>query len=135
MIDENVISPGVPLFAVASDGRHTEHQADTKGVPLLPLRNPMLSTDIKNTIAFEIGFAVPEVEAVFACLEQANNVLHVWSVVPTRDRDVYRRIYSTERQLIAKFDYMGFDFNVIASCGRDPKTLINNPGVELSFAR
>jgi hypothetical protein len=130
----SVISPGVPLFAM-TPGDEIERQVDTKeNAPWVP-NNPMLSADIRNAVAFEIGYAVQEVQAVFAYLKQENSVLQVWTVVPDRDQDVYRRIYAVEKQLIAEFQHMGFEFNVVSSSGRDPKTLINDPGVELAFLR
>jgi len=95
----------------------------------------MLSADIENIVALEIGRSVPEVQAVFACLEERANVLHVWAVVPERDRAVYRKIYAAEKDLIERFGHLGFDFNVLSSSGRDPRTLVNDPGVELAFLR
>lgn len=107
---------------------------DTRGsAPEPVIQNFMLSADIRNTIAFEIGFAVPEVEAVFVSIEE--NVLHVWSVVPERDRTVYRKIYAAEKDLIQRFQHVGFDFNVISSGGKNPRTLLRDPGLELAYSR
>lgn len=125
-----------PLVPVLSGREEVTIDSDTKGTSARAVKQDfMLSADIKDEVALEIGYAVPEVQAVFACMEEQNKILHVWAVVPDRDRDVYRRIYSTERQLIGRFKHLGFDFNVLSSSGRDPRTLINNPGVELAFYR
>jgi len=76
------------------------------------------STDLTDSVAFHIGYSVPEVEAVFAAFEDSK-VLHVWSVVPEYDRAVYRAIYAKEKQIIDHFDDVDFDFNIIPSDGRD----------------
>jgi hypothetical protein len=135
MIEENVISIGVPLFRIKSDGQSLLCQSDTQASKSSVAVKTILSADIRNTVAFEIGFAVPEVQAVFSRLDENNKVLHIWAVIPERERNVYRKIYSAEKDIIDKFGHIGFDFNVIASCGRDPGTLLNNPGVELSYLR
>ena len=49
--------------------------------------NSMLSADLRDSVAFEIGHSVQEVQAVFTLLLE-NRILHVWSVVPEHDRSV-----------------------------------------------
>jgi hypothetical protein len=94
----------------------------------------MLSAELKETVATGIGRAVPEVQAVFT-KQVDGDVLHVWAVVPVRDRDVYRSIYAKEKELIGEFGDIDFDFNVVPSRGRDPRTLISDLGIELVFLR
>lgn len=94
----------------------------------------MLSADLRDSVAFEIGKSVPEVLAVFTKLKE-NRVLHVWAIVPAYDRRVYRSVYAKEKQIIDKFYGVDFDFNVIPSHGRDPKTIISDPEIDLAFLR
>jgi len=93
-----------------------------------------VSADLKDSVAFEIGYSVPEVQAVFALL-QDNRVLHVWAVVREHDRGVYRKIYAKEKEIIKRFDSIDFDFSVVPSHGRDPRTLIADPEAQLAFIR
>ena len=92
-----------------------------------------MSADLKDTVAFDLGYSVPEVQAVFAFFD--NRVLHVWAVVPTHDRSICPQIYAKEKEIINQFDSIDFDFNVVPSHGRDARTLINDPEVQLAFIR
>jgi hypothetical protein len=94
----------------------------------------MPCADLKDSVAFEIGSSVPEVQAVFTKLEE-KNVLHVWAIVPDNDRRVYRSVYAKEKEIIGKFDGVDFDFNVVPSHGRDPQHLVSDLGAELAFLR
>jgi hypothetical protein len=96
--------------------------------------NSMLFAGLRDSVAFEIGHSVSEVQAVFTQFTD-RNVLHVWAVVPDHDRRVYRIIYAKEKQIIGQFDGVDFDFNVVPSHGRDPQVLMSDPGVELAFLR
>jgi hypothetical protein len=94
----------------------------------------MLSADIKDSVAFQIGNSIPEVQAVFATLK-GNRLLHVWAIVPEYDRSVYRRIYAKEKEIISQFSGLDFDFNVVPSNGRSPNEMISDPKVDLAFLR
>jgi hypothetical protein len=94
----------------------------------------MLCADLKDSVAFEIGYSVPDVQAVFVSFKE-NRVLHVWSVVPIYDRCVYRSIYAHEKTIIDQFEGVDFDFNVVASNGKDPRHLMSDPEVDLAFLR
>ncbi len=94
----------------------------------------MLSADLKDSVAFEIGCAVPQVQAVYTHFEN-DRTLHVWSVVPEHDSAIFRSIYAKEKQIISQFEGVDFDFNVVTSRGRDPKTLISHSGTHLVFVR
>ena len=94
----------------------------------------MLSAGLRDSVAFEIGYSVPEVQAVFASLKD-NRVLHVWAIVPEYDRSIYRKIYSREKSIIEQFQGMDFDFNVVPSNGRDARTIISDPDINLAFLR
>ena len=91
-----------------------------------------MSTDLKTSVAFEIGHSVPQVQAVFALLKD-NKVLHVWAVVPEHDRGVYCKIYAKEKENIKRFDGIDFDFSVVPSHGRNPRTLIADPDAQLAW--
>lgn len=93
-----------------------------------------LSAALKDSVALETGKAVPEVQAVFATL-QDGHVMHVWTVVPEYDRAVYRRVYAAEKDIIRQFKDLDFDFNVVPSQGRAPRTVISEPGIDLAFLR
>jgi len=94
----------------------------------------MLSADLKDSVAFEIRYSVPEVQAVFAS-KLKDHVLHVWAVVPAYNRRVYRSIYAQERKIIDRFGGVEFDFNVVSSNGKDPRSLITDPEFDLAFLR
>ena len=92
------------------------------------------SADLKDSVAFDIGHSVPEVQAVFV-LQRDDRFLHVWTVVPAHDRSVYRRIYAKEKEIIRQFENIDFEFNIAPSHGRDPRTMISDPGAQLAFLR
>lgn len=94
----------------------------------------MLDASLRDSVAFRIGFSVPEVQAVFTKLEE-KNVLHVWAIVSENDRRVYRSVYAKEKEIIGMYGGVDFDFNVVPSHGRDPQGLISDPGIELAFLR
>jgi hypothetical protein len=93
----------------------------------------MLSAVLRESVAFEIGHSVPQVQAVFTLVEE--NCLRVWSIVPEHDRTTYRNIYAKEKQIIDQFDGVDFEFSVVSSHGRDPRTLIAAPGLHLAYIR
>ena len=93
-----------------------------------------LSASLKDAVALEIGNAVPEVQAVFAALRD-DRVLHVWTIVPEYDRAVFRSVYAAEKGIIRQFEDLDFDFNVLPSHGRDPRTVLSEPGIDLAFVR
>ncbi len=93
----------------------------------------MFCADLSDSVAFEIGYSVPEVQAVFASLK--NRILHVWAVVPTYDRRIYRQIYAREKKIINQFEGMDFDFNVVPSNGKDPRHLMSDPEIDLAYLR
>jgi hypothetical protein len=89
--------------------------------------------DVRYNVAFQIGYSVPEVQAMFTQLE--GRILRVWTIVPERQEDVYRKIYAKERALIEAFDGMEFEFNIIPSIGRNPKDVVSDSSCLLVFAR
>ena len=122
-------------FCVTTDSGDVKRDVPTDRVRLrLTEVNSMLSAGLRDSVAFEIGYSVPEVQAVFAKLAD-RNVLHVWAIVPANDRGVYRTIYAKEKEIIRQFEGVDFDFNVVPSHGRDPQALITDPGIELAFLR
>ena len=93
----------------------------------------MLSADLRDTVAFDLGYSIPEVQAVFVLSQ--DKTLYVWSVVPERDHSVYRKIYAKEKDIIEQFDGVDFEFNIVSSRGRDPRTLISASEAQLAFTR
>ena len=124
-VDRDILSDGIFLKKDDTRAAGTSTTDDT---------HFMLSADLKDSVAFEIGYSVPEVQAVFARFRE-NGVLHVWAVVPEHDRTIYRSIYTKEKQLINQFKGIDFDFNVVPSRGRDPRALISDPDIQLTYLR
>jgi hypothetical protein len=91
-----------------------------------------ISADLKESVSFEIGSSVSEVQAVFVLLKD-DRFLHVWAVVPEHDRSVYRKIYAKEKEIIRQFESV--EFEVVPSHGRDPRTMITDPDAQLTFIR
>ena len=96
--------------------------------------NETTSADLKDSVAFDIGHSVAEVQAVFV-LRRDDQLLHVWTVVPAHDRSVYRKIYAKEKEIIHQFENVDFEFNIVPSHGRDPRTMISDPCAQLAFVR
>jgi hypothetical protein len=94
----------------------------------------MLCADLKDSVAFEIGYSVPEVQAVFASFKD-NSLLYVWAVVPSYNREVYRSIYAQEKRIIKQFGGVDFHFHVVASNGKDPRSLISDPDIDIAYVR
>ena len=84
--------------------------------------------------AFDVGRSIPEVQAVFVLFKD-DRILHVWAVVTAYDRNVYRKIYAKEKEIIRQFENIDFEFNIAPSHGRDPRTMISDPGAQLAFLR
>ena len=94
----------------------------------------IIASDLKDSVSSDIGFSVTEVQAVFVLLKD-DRFLHVWAVVPEHDRNVYRKIYAKEKEIIRQFENIDFEFNIAPSHGRDPRTMISDPGAQLAFLR
>jgi hypothetical protein len=121
-------------FLTSSDSEHKISVYTKSKLTTGNEKTTMLSADVKDSVAFQIGHSVPEVQAVFTTLK-GNRLLHVWAVVPQYDRAVYRSIYAREKEIIGQFGALDFDFNVIPSNGRNPRDIISDPTVELAFLR
>lgn len=92
--------------------------------------------DFRHQVALQIA-GVPEVQAVFTTEYGRENgrVFFVWTVVPDRKYEVYRRIYEKEREIIEAHAPLQFDFTIMPSRGRDPRTLISDPNALLVYVR
>src|SRR5205085_6145624 len=121
-------------FFIRSDEKASGTAALTDGQVQITEAASVLRADLTDSVAFEIGYSVPEVQSVFAVLGE-DRVMHVWAIVSEYDHAVYRRIYAKEKQIIKQFVGVVFDFNVIPSHGRDPRNLVCDPGVILAFVR
>jgi hypothetical protein len=86
-------------------------------------------------VALEIGQAVDEVQAVFLAFSEKDKVLTVLTIVPERERSVCRRIYTVEQQIIDRYQEFDFAFSVLASNGREPRAVVQDPGMYLAFSR
>jgi hypothetical protein len=120
-------------FSITTDSKEIIRPVPTDRVHQTKV-NSMLSAGLRDSVAFEIGYSVPEVQAVFVKLSD-RNVLHVWAIVPDHDRRVYRTIYAKEKEIIGQFGGFDFDFNIVPSHGRDPQAVIADPGIELAFRK
>lgn len=121
-------SDGLEIRTIFRTDSHAQTSASTKEIA-------MLSADVTDSVAFDIGYSVPEVQAIFAQFSPEDRVMRVWSVVPEFDNRVYRSIYAKEKQIINQFAGVEFDFNVIPSNGKDPRTIVCDSGVVLAYVR
>lgn len=64
--------------------------------------------------------SIPQVR--FVAVHFENNVIHVWTVIPTRDKEVQRKIYEVELQLMDQFPTFSYDFNILF-CADDDLTI------------
>jgi hypothetical protein len=125
-----------PVFYIPSSEKGASIREDPASLRFLMNTkegNVNLTNDLRDAVAFRIGYSVPEVSAVF--VSRDNRALHVWSVVPEYSRDLYRRIYAKEKEIISEFEHIDFDFNVVASHDRDPKALVTDECVQLAYLR
>jgi len=107
-------------------------EANTKNENATKAKSPILTPALRDSIAFEIG-AVPEVLAVFASVQ--DRVCYVWTIVNASDQEIRKRIYGKEKVLIGRFGQLDFEFNVMPSCGQNPKALIPDSTANLTFLR
>jgi hypothetical protein len=87
---------------------------------------------VQDSIATGIG-SVPDVEAVFALRQDQG--FRVWIVVRDSAPEVRRRIYEKEKRIIDDYSCFDFDFNIVASRGRDARTVVADPAAELAYSR
>jgi hypothetical protein len=86
-------------------------------------------------VALEIGQAVEEVQAVFLAFAEKEKRFTVLTVVPQRENALCRRVYAVEQQLIDRNQEFDFAFSVLASDGREPSSMVQDPGMSLAFCR
>jgi hypothetical protein len=65
---------------------------------------------------------IPQVRYIAAWAE--NEVIHFWTIIPRRDREVQHRIYDKELELMRKFKALDFDFNVIFCSEADVSSIL-----------
>jgi hypothetical protein len=91
--------------------------------------------DFSHEIAFELA-SVPEVQAVFTSqLKDRQQLFFVWAIVRNRDHDIYRKIFKVEQSIIDKQRPIQFDFTIMPSMGKDPRTLVTDPCARLVYIR
>jgi hypothetical protein len=88
--------------------------------------------DFRYRVAFALA-EVPEVEAVFT--SEYGKVFFVWTIVRERTQAIYERLYEREQQLIGENEPVQFDFTIMASRGRDPRTIITDPMAQIAYLR
>jgi len=54
---------------------------------------------------------ISQVRYVAAWVE--DGTVHLWSIIPQRDREVQQKIYKKELEIMERFPGMNFDFNII----------------------
>jgi hypothetical protein len=86
-------------------------------------------------VALEIGRAVEEVQSVFLAFTEKEKLLTVLTIVPERDRSVCRRVYTIEQRIIDRYPEFDFAFSVLASNGREPREVVEDPGMYQAFSR
>lgn len=86
-------------------------------------------------VALEIGQSVAEVQAIFLAFAEKEKLFTVLTIVPVRERSVCRRVYSVEQRIIDRYPEYDFAFSVLASNGRDPRAVVQDPDMYLAFAR
>jgi hypothetical protein len=86
-------------------------------------------------IALEIGKAVEDVQAVFLALAEKEKRLTVLTIVRERKRSVLRQVYAVEQQIIDRHQDFDFAFSVLASHGREPRAVVQDPDMYLAFTR
>ena len=90
----------------------------------------LVADTLEDVIAKDIG-AVPQVSHVLA--EDAPEALLVWIVLEGNpDRDVRRRVYEKELDLISEFPGKDFDFNLIPAMGRPVEEIVTGARVIFS---
>jgi hypothetical protein len=93
----------------------------------------MLTPALRDSVGFEIGAGVAEVNAVFTSV--VNGACYVWTVVSEFTPRVRRTIYGKEKSLIDRFHDLSFEFNIVAARGQDPMSVIRDETLELAFLR
>ena len=86
-------------------------------------------------VALEIGRAVEQVQSVFLAFTEKEKLLTVLTIVPKRDRSVCRRVYAIEQHIIDRYPEFDFAFSVLASNGREPREVVEDPGMCQAFSR
>ena len=76
-----------------------------------------------------------QVQAVFLAFTENEKLLTVLTIVPERDRSVCRRVYTIEQQIIDRYPEFDFAFSVLASNGREPREVVEDPGMYQAFSR
>lgn len=74
---------------------------------------------VANTI-----LGISDVEYVYVKVHP-DGVFHVWTVVDDPQEEVYDAIYDQEQLLIARFQSIQFDFQVISRYGRELRSVIS----------
>jgi hypothetical protein len=110
------------------DGLVSLHSAVT-GELMLP------RLDFSHEVAFELA-SVPEIQAVFTSqLKDRQQLFFVWAIVPNRDHEIYRKVFQVEQSIIDKQRPIQFDFTIMPSMGKDPRTMVTDPCARLVFIR
>jgi hypothetical protein len=86
-------------------------------------------------VALEIGKSVEDVQAVFLAFAEKEKLFTVLTIVRERERSVLRQVYTVEQQIIDRYQEFDFAFSVLASRGREPRAVVQDPDLYLAFTR
>lgn len=86
---------------------------------------------LQHVVAALIG-SIPEVEAVLTGRE--DSLMRVWTVVSDASREVRRKVYGKEREVIDSHEPFDFEFRVFSSRGRDARSFLAET-MTLSYQR
>ncbi|MFQ6034209.1 MAG: hypothetical protein ACE5KR_05035, partial [Candidatus Bipolaricaulia bacterium] len=65
-------------------------------------------------VACLFGESVSTISQVrYVAVWAEDGTVHLWTIIPKRDREVQRKIYGKELEILERFPAMNFDFNII----------------------
>lgn len=123
---ENTLSVNTPILA----------PGELRTVYSAKMEKPMLPRiDFSHEVAYELA-SIPEIQAVFTSqLLSPDHRFFVWTIVPRRDLDLYRRIFQREQSIVGRWKRFQFDFTIMPSEGKEPGALVTDPSARLAYIR
>lgn len=70
----------------------------------------------------QLASAISQVRYIAVHLE--DGVIHVWTVIPSRDKETQRKIYNAELQLMERFPSFSYDFNILFCADADMRVAL-----------
>jgi hypothetical protein len=117
-----------PFTVASNDGLPSSKTKVDFSTPRLERRPVHRALNVKpeDFIAFQMS-SIPEVEQVYVS-GQDGITLNVLTIVDKRDRDLNRRIYAKEAEIMDFYSHLQFDFHILPRMGRDLKEIISASG-------